>query len=57
MSISKAGFESVWRYSDMFRDGMLCTIYLSFFTVILGFVLALGWLGLVLLKRGVGMRS
>lgn len=41
MSISKAGFESVWRYSDMFREGMLCTIYLSIFTVILGFLLAL----------------
>lgn len=41
MSVSKAGFESVWQYSGMFREGMLCTIYLSFFTVILGFVLAL----------------
>ena len=25
----------------MFKEGMLCTVYLSFFTVVLGFVLAL----------------
>jgi len=41
MNVSKAGFEAVFQYSGMFKEGMLCTIYLSFFTVILGFVLAL----------------
>ncbi len=41
MKISAAGFERVFQYADMFKEGMLCTIYLSLFTVILGFLLAL----------------
>lgn len=42
MKISMAGFEKVFQYADMFKEGMLCTVYLSLFTVILGFLLALG---------------
>ena len=41
MNISAAGFQKVWQYSEMFKEGMLCTVYLSLFTVILGFLLAL----------------
>lgn len=41
MSVSAAGFAKTFQYADMFKEGMLCTVYLSFFTVILGFLLAL----------------
>ena len=41
MKVSAAGFAKVFQYADMFKEGMLCTIYLSLFTVILGFLLAL----------------
>ena len=41
MSVSAAGFEKVFQYAGMFKEGMLCTVYLSLFTVILGFLLAL----------------
>ena len=41
MNISAQGFQDVWQYSKMFREGMLCTVYLSLFTVILGFLLAM----------------
>lgn len=41
MKVSAAGFERVFQYADMFKEGMLCTVYLSLFTVILGFLLAL----------------
>ena len=41
MHISASGFARVFQYSQMFKEGMLCTVYLSFFTVVLGFVLAL----------------
>ena len=41
MSVSAAGFEKVFQYASMFKEGMLCTVYLSLFTVILGFLLAL----------------
>ena len=41
MSISIAGFQSTFQYAQMFREGLLCTVYLSLFTVIFGFLLAL----------------
>ena len=41
MSVSAAGFEKVLQYASMFKEGMLCTVYLSLFTVVLGFLLAL----------------
>ena len=41
MSVSAAGFEKVFQYASMFKEGMLCTVYLSLFTVVLGFLLAL----------------
>ena len=41
MSISAVGFEKTFQYAQMFKEGMLCTVYLSLFTVILGFMLAL----------------
>ena len=41
MHVSAAGFQKVFQYADMFKEGMLCTVYLSFFTVLLGFLLAL----------------
>ena len=39
--ISPEGFEKAWRYKQMFVDGLVCTVSLSFFTVIIGFILAL----------------
>ena len=41
MHVSAAGFQKVFQYVYMFMVGMLCTVYLSFFTVLLGFLLAL----------------
>lgn len=41
MSISAAGFEKVLRYAVLFRQGLVCTLSLSFLTVIFGFFLAL----------------
>ena len=41
MSVSAAGFEKEFQYAIMFKEGMLCTVYLSLFTVVLGFLLAL----------------
>ena len=38
---SSAGFAKTWQYIDLFRQGLVCTISLSLFTVIFGFVLAL----------------
>lgn len=35
------GFENAFRYIDLFKEGLVCTVSLSFFTVILGFVIAL----------------
>lgn len=35
------GFEKTLKYWSMFEEGLICTVSLSFFTVILGFVLAL----------------
>lgn len=39
--ISIEGFQSAFRYAQLFKEGLLCTVSLSAFTVILGFVLAL----------------
>ena len=36
-----AGFEKTFEYFDLFKQGLLCTIMLSAFTVIFGFILAL----------------
>lgn len=38
---SSAGFEKTFQYLDLFKQGLICTISLSVFTVIIGFVLAL----------------
>ena len=35
------GFEKTLKYWSMFEEGLICTVFLSFFTVILGFILAL----------------
>lgn len=35
------GFENALRYWSMFEEGLVCTVMLSLFTVILGFVIAL----------------
>lgn len=35
------GFENALRYWSMFEEGLVCTVMLSLFTVILGFILAL----------------
>lgn len=39
--ITRAGFEATIKYLNMFLEGMVCTVSLSFFTVIFGFILAL----------------
>ena len=36
-----AGFEKTFEYIDMFKQGLLCTVMLSAFTVVFGFILAL----------------
>lgn len=41
MNISADGFQKVLSYWNMFKEGLLCTVYLSFFTVLLGFILAI----------------
>ena len=38
---SAAGFAKTWEYIDLFKEGLVCTISLSFLTVAFGFVLAL----------------
>ncbi len=38
---SIAGFEKAFEYIDLFKQGLICTISLSLFTVIFGFILAL----------------
>ena len=35
------GFEKTFEYIDLFKQGLICTISLSLFTVIFGFILAL----------------
>ena len=39
--LSIEGFEKTLKYWSMFEEGLVCTVALSFFTVIIGFVLAL----------------
>lgn len=39
--ITAEGFQVTWKYIDMFVDGLVCTVSLSFLTVIFGFILAL----------------
>jgi len=39
--LSIEGFQSAFKYIQLFKEGMVCTISLSAFTVIFGFVLAL----------------
>ena len=36
-----AGFAKTWQYIDMFKQGLVCTITLSAFAVVFGFILAL----------------
>ncbi len=38
---SITGFEKTFEYIDLFKQGLICTISLSLFTVIFGFILAL----------------
>jgi len=38
---SARGFQAAFRYLTMFKEGLVCTLSLSFFTVLFGFVLAL----------------
>ena len=39
--LSIAGFQSAFRYFQLFEEGLICTVTLSFLTVIFGFMLAL----------------
>ena len=39
--LSIEGFQSAFRYIQLFKEGLVCTVSLSAFTVIFGFVLAL----------------
>ena len=39
--LSIEGFKSAFEYMQLFKEGLVCTVTLSAFTVILGFVLAL----------------
>ena len=39
--ISVEGFQSAFRFFQLFWEGLVCTVSLSFFTVIFGFLLAL----------------
>ena len=39
--ISANGFQATFKYISMFQEGLICTLALSAFTVVLGFVLAL----------------
>ena len=35
------GFEKTWEYISLFKEGLVCTVSMSFLTVLFGFVLAL----------------
>ncbi len=39
--ISVQGFQSAFRYFQLFKEGLVCTVTLSFMTVLFGFMLAL----------------
>ena len=39
--LSIEGFQSAFKYIQLFKEGLVCTVSLSAFTVVLGFVLAL----------------
>ena len=39
--LSIEGFQSAFKYIQLFKEGLVCTVSLSAFTVIFGFVLAL----------------
>lgn len=39
--ITAAGFEKTFKYIDMFKEGLACTVSLSLFAVLFGFILAL----------------
>ena len=39
--ITAAGFEKTWKYIDLFKQGLICTVSLSALTVLFGFILAL----------------
>mgnify|MGYP004732751201 CR=1 FL=1 len=39
--LSAKGFQAAWKYLDMFKEGLICTLSLSLLTVLFGFVLAL----------------
>ena len=38
--LSVNGFRAALRYLTMFKEGMICTVSLSFLTVVFGFLLA-----------------
>lgn len=40
--ISAAGFEKAFRYLDLFKQGLVVTVMLALFTVIIGFILGIG---------------
>ena len=39
--ITANGFQATFKYISMFQEGLICTLALSAFTVVLGFILAL----------------
>ena len=39
--LSIEGFQSAFRYFQLFEEGLVCTVTLSFLTVVFGFILAL----------------
>ena len=39
--LSIEGFQVAFKYFELFEQGLVCTVTLSFLTVIFGFVLAL----------------
>lgn len=41
MQVTAAGFAKVWRYAELFKQGLIVTVSLSALTVVFGFVLAL----------------
>ena len=39
--ITAKGFEICWKYAELFKQGLIVTVLLAFFTVIIGFVLGI----------------